>query len=70
MKHSDWIRDNVGDVHFRADGQTGGWTVKTWVASVDTFITTKHKDSLPPTMDQVVEAIQKKIQTLSTENEA
>ena len=70
MKHADWIREHLVDVHFQANGATGGWAVKTWVASLDTFITTKHEDSLPPTMDQVVEAVQEKIQTLSTENEA
>ena len=58
MKHADWIREHLCDVHFQSNGWTNGWTVKTWVGFVDAFITTEHEGKLPPDMDAVVDAIQ------------
>ncbi len=63
MKHANWIREHLCDVHMLANGQTGGWTVKTWVHFCDSFITTEHVNSLPPSMDEIVEAVLLKIQT-------
>lgn len=57
MKHKHWIKEHLCDVHFQANGATGGWTVKTWVGFVSGHVVTEHENSLPPTMDEVVDAI-------------
>lgn len=63
MKHEHWIRDHLCDVHFQINGTTGGWTVKTWLHFVNAFIVTEHEGPLPPTMDEVVEAVLDKVRT-------
>ena len=62
MRFANWIRDHLCDVHFQSNGATGGWTVKTWVGFADTYIVTEHADALPPTMDEVVEAVLAELQ--------
>jgi len=61
MKHADWAKEYMCDVHFRANGGTGGWTVKSMVGGSGCAITTEHAGEIPPSMDEVVEAIWKQI---------
>lgn len=57
MKHADWIREHLCDVRFQANGATGGWTVTTWVGFVNAHVVTEHADALPPSWDEVVDAV-------------
>ena len=61
MERANWAKDHLCDVHFQANGATGGWTVKTWVGFINAFIKTEHRDSQPPSMDQVIDAVLEEI---------